>query len=90
MNILLEHLICPETHGHDFCVGGRSSTPGLTPIRDMQVWTSRHSALHQALPLDDYAADHKTFEIAPGHQDDSAHEDSGVAPGAMVSSDKLT
>ena len=45
---------------------------------NMQVWTGRRSALHQALPLDEYAADHNTFEIAPGHKDDSAHEDSGV------------
>ena len=48
----------------------------------MQVWTNRHPALHQALPFDDYAADHNTFKAEPGHNDDSAHEDSGMASGA--------
>ncbi len=57
---------------------------------EVQVWTSRQSGLHQALPLDDYTADHNNFESGPGHKEDSAHEDSGALLVPRVFSDMPT
>ena len=53
----------------------------------LQAWTSRQLGLHQALPLDDFAADHNTFEPGPGHKEDSAHEDSGALLVPLMFSD---
>ena len=66
--------VCLVTSGR-VCDYGWSSTSLMVHA---QVWTSRQPGLQQALPLDDYAADHNTFEAGPGHKDDSAHEDSGT------------
>lgn len=79
---MLEQITWYVTDGHLLVFGlGHLPYEGLMMcIRDMQVWTDRHPVVHQALPFDKYGEDHNTFQAEPGHNDDSAHEDSGTAP----------